>query len=103
MTCDPFRWNAPGVAYGRNLPRPVGFRAREDPRDLANAGRGLGQCSNVMGAVDEALRISIEIDPGTEPVSGRITVPGAAPRVFVGWMELVHAIDRARHFLGEGD
>ena len=96
MTCDPFRWNAPGVAYGRNLPRPVGFRAREDPRDLANAGRGLGQCAIVLGAVDEALRISIEIDPGTEPVAGRIAVTGAAPCACVGWMEFVHAIDSVR-------
>jgi hypothetical protein len=37
-----------------------------------------------MGAVDEALRISIEIDPGTEPVAGRIAVAGAAPCAFVG-------------------
>jgi hypothetical protein len=56
-----------------------------------------------MGAPVQPLRISIEIDPGTEPVSGNITLPGAAPRAFVGWMELVHAIDRARHFLGEED
>jgi hypothetical protein len=56
-----------------------------------------------MGAVDEPLRISLEIDPGSEPVAGTIAVAGAAPRAFVGWMELVHAIDRARHFLGEED
>ena len=47
-------------------------------------------------AMDEPLRISIELDPGTEPLAGRIIVPGAEPRAFVGWMELVHAIDRAR-------
>jgi hypothetical protein len=47
-------------------------------------------------------RISIEIDPDTEPVAGRITVAGAAPRAFVGWMELVHAIDRARHSRDNG-
>ena len=51
----------------------------------------------VSVAMDEPLRISIELDPGTEPVAGRITVPGAEPRTFVGWMELVHAIDHARH------
>ena len=51
---------------------------------------------DAMGALDEPLRISIELDPGTEPLAGRIIVPGAAPRAFVGWMELVHAIDRAR-------
>jgi hypothetical protein len=56
-----------------------------------------------MGAPVQPLRISIEIDPGTEPVSGNITLPGAAPRAVVGWMELVHAINRARHFLGEED
>jgi hypothetical protein len=47
--------------------------------------------------MDEPLRISIELDSGTEPVAGRITVRGAEPRTFVGWMELVHAIDHARH------
>ena len=52
---------------------------------------------SVSDAMDEPLRISIELDPGTEPVAGRITVPGAEPRTFVGWMELVHAIDHARH------
>ena len=51
---------------------------------------------DAMGAPIEPLRISIEIEPGTEPIAGRITVPGAAPRAFVGWMELVHAINRAR-------
>jgi len=51
---------------------------------------------DAMGALDEPLRILIELDPGTEPLAGRITVPGAEPRAFVGWMELVHAIDRAR-------
>jgi hypothetical protein len=46
--------------------------------------------------MDEPLRISIELDPGTEPLAGTITVPGTEPRTFVGWMELVHAIDHAR-------
>jgi hypothetical protein len=53
--------------------------------------------------MDELLRISIELDPGAEPVAGRITVPGAEPRAFVGWMELVHAIDSARHSSSEED
>ena len=52
---------------------------------------------SVSDVMDVPLRISIELDPGTEPVAGRITVPGAEPRTFVGWMELVHAIDQARH------
>jgi hypothetical protein len=49
-----------------------------------------------MGAVDEALQISIEIDPSTEPVAARIVVASAAPCAFVGWMELVHANDSVR-------
>ena len=57
--------------------------------------------TDAMGAPVEPLRISIEIEPGTEPIAGRITVPGAAPRAFVGWMELVHAIDSARHAASE--
>ena len=54
----------------------------------------MGQSGDTM---DEPLRISIEIDPGMEPIAGRIIVAGDAPRAFVGWMELVHAIDLARH------
>jgi hypothetical protein len=56
-----------------------------------------------MCAPEEPLRISIEIDPGSDPIAGRITVAGIAPRGFVGWMELVHAIDRARHPSAEDD
>jgi hypothetical protein len=51
---------------------------------------------DAMDALDEPLRISIELDRGAEPLAGRITVPGTPPRAFVGWMELVHAIDSAR-------
>jgi hypothetical protein len=48
----------------------------------------------------EPLRISIELDPGAEPVAGTVTVAGEAPRAFVGWMELVNAIERARRLGG---
>jgi hypothetical protein len=56
----------------------------------------VGQYADAMGASAEPLRIYIEIDPGSGPVAGRIAVPGAAPRAFVGWMELVHMIESAR-------
>ena len=56
-----------------------------------------------MGAEDEPLLISIEIVPRAQPIAGWITVVGAAPRPFVGWMELVHAIDRAGHARGDED
>jgi len=69
----------------------------------ASADRLWDSAPEEMGAPIEPLRISIEIEPGTEPVAGRITVPGAAPRAFVGWMELVHAIDRARDPSSEED
>jgi hypothetical protein len=52
---------------------------------------------NAMGAEDEPLQVWIEIDPGTEPVAGRVAVAGAVARAFVGWLELVDAIDHARH------
>lgn len=55
-----------------------------------------GLWDSAPDAMDEPLRITIELDPGAEPIAGRITVPSAAPCAFVGWMELVHAIDRAR-------
>jgi hypothetical protein len=49
-----------------------------------------------MGASDEPLRISIDIEPRAEPLAGTISVPGSEPKAFLGWMELAHAIDLAR-------
>jgi hypothetical protein len=49
-----------------------------------------------MGTSDDLIRVSIELDPGAEPLAGTVSAPGAEPRAFLGWMELAHAIDLAR-------
>lgn len=49
--------------------------------------------------MDEPARtvsVSIELAVGDEPVAGTISVRGGERREFVGWMQLVHAIDVAR-------
>jgi hypothetical protein len=56
-----------------------------------------------MGASDEPLRISIELDPRAEPLAGTVSVPGAEPRTFLGWMELAHTIDLARVSRADAD
>jgi hypothetical protein len=37
-------------------------------------------------------RIVLELDDGAVPVTGRVCVPGIAPRPFVGWTALVSAL-----------
>jgi hypothetical protein len=53
-----------------------------------------------MDISGEPLRISIELDRRAEPVAGTISVSGAEPRAFLGWMELAHAIDLGRQSQG---
>jgi len=43
-----------------------------------------------------ALTVTITLDPDGDTVSGMIQVEAAAARSFVGWVDLVHALDRAR-------
>jgi hypothetical protein len=49
-----------------------------------------------MDTSDQPIRVSIELDSGTDSLTGRISVGGAPPAAFFGWMELAHAIDLAR-------
>jgi hypothetical protein len=41
------------------------------------------------------MQLSIEI--GSEPISGSVRVDAGAPQEFSGWIELVAAIESARH------
>lgn len=44
----------------------------------------------------EPVRLQIEIDPGSDPISGKITEIASGARAFQGWLELTEAIEGAR-------
>jgi hypothetical protein len=41
------------------------------------------------------LRLSLEIEPGVEPITGRLTGPHGQQREFCGWTALASTIDSA--------
>lgn len=45
--------------------------------------------------------IVLELDPRTDPISGRVVAEPAPPREFSGWVALTEAIEKARARLGE--
>jgi hypothetical protein len=47
-------------------------------------------------STEPAIRRELEIEAGSEPISGRITAAGQRPRGFVGWFELFAAIEELR-------
>jgi hypothetical protein len=48
-----------------------------------------------MGA-QRTIKVSVELEPGAEPLAGTIQVQDGTPRPFIGWIELTHAIEGAR-------
>jgi hypothetical protein len=46
-------------------------------------------------SIEEPLRLSIAVDRGSVPVSGRLTAGGGAERAFQGWTELFAALQAA--------
>jgi hypothetical protein len=43
----------------------------------------------------DTIRVSLEVDPDSEPIGGRVTVAEQI-QGFTGWVELVAAIEAAR-------
>lgn len=47
----------------------------------------------------DALRVTVELDyqeqPAEGPITGRVCMPGAHTREFVGWLELLAFLDEA--------
>jgi hypothetical protein len=48
------------------------------------------------GLVTQTTRITIDIDAGSDPISGHIMLPGRATTVFVGWSALAGLLEAAR-------
>lgn len=67
-----------------------------------NAGEGAsrrgGEVSGDGGEQgDGKVRLMVEIDPNSKPISGTVAGPDhAAPREFFGWLELTEALEAAR-------
>jgi hypothetical protein len=43
-----------------------------------------------------AIRITVYLDVGSDPLSGTVGIDGQEQRRFQGWIELAHAIELAR-------
>jgi hypothetical protein len=42
-------------------------------------------------------RLSIEVEIGTDPITGRVGDPSGASVSFSGWLDLIDALERARN------
>lgn len=47
-------------------------------------------------AAKPSVKVSVELQAGAEPVAGTVQVEGGPTQPFIGWIELTHAIERAR-------
>jgi hypothetical protein len=47
-------------------------------------------------AAGQMLRLTIELDPAGEPITGRIECAGRPTQPFRGWLELSHRLEHLR-------
>src|ERR1700761_5228131 len=68
------------------------------PERPTMAMRTLGQidhdCATLPDVSSDYLRLGLEIEPGVNPVTGRLADPRGIPTPFAGWAELIRAIER---------
>jgi hypothetical protein len=50
----------------------------------------------VLGVKGERKRLTVDLDPETEPITGRIAEPNGKPHEFSGYMGLIEALERLR-------
>jgi hypothetical protein len=46
--------------------------------------------------VTETTRVTIDIDVGSDPISGSVDIPGGRAEPFVGWSALAELLEEAR-------
>ena len=79
----------PGYSLGLAIRQPPGIsRARRGGASLIVLGK--------MGS-PEPIHLALELDPGSEPVSGIVTLHHGRQHRFVGWLELIQIVDAARN------
>ncbi len=44
-----------------------------------------------------SLRLSLELEPGSEPITGRLSDGDGKQHVFTGWLDLAAALEAVRH------
>jgi hypothetical protein len=69
--------------------------ATKDQHPAAGAKRGLEVHGHQVCATDTLIRITLEIDRGTVPISGTLCQEGSDAASFTGWMELIVAMEAA--------
>lgn len=53
---------------------------------------------NIMSTMSyRAAQMQLSIEVGSDPITGSVSVGAGAPQQFSGWIELVAAIESARH------
>jgi hypothetical protein len=50
-----------------------------------------------VGVTNGTAQVKLAIEIGSDPIAGSVTVGTGAPQRFSGWIELVAAIESARH------
>jgi hypothetical protein len=61
---------------------------------VAHDARADGLCDGC--GVAETLQITLELMPGTEPITGQLAPAGGPQRHFSGYMEMIAALDAVR-------
>jgi hypothetical protein len=49
-----------------------------------------------MSAARQTTRITIDVEVGSEPISGQVELPGKRTEAFVGWSMLAERLEEAR-------
>jgi hypothetical protein len=49
-----------------------------------------------VGAAGQTTRVTIDVDVGSEPISGQVNLAGKRTEMFVGWSALAEFLEEAR-------
>jgi hypothetical protein len=51
---------------------------------------------NIVGVHDGAMHLLLDLDPSSDPVSGRVGPVGTVPRAFTGYASLIATLESIR-------
>jgi hypothetical protein len=61
-----------------------------------DAARSEGRQIACVGAAAETTRVTIDVEVGSEPISGQLDLAGKRTELFVGWSALAELLEEAR-------
>lgn len=56
-----------------------------------------GHRRDISCVTERAAHLKLAVEVGSDPITGSVTVDSGDPQGFCGWIELVSAIEAARH------